>query len=154
MQKLNLPECMLRLENRDGQLKVFDIFRKIWVVLTPEEWVRQNFLHFLKNSKGYPASLIAVEKKVNVNGTLQRFDLLVYDRLAQPLLIGEFKAPGVEINQEAFDQASRYNGTVRAPYVIISNGMTHFGCRFDFDANRADYLPEIPDFESIAGSKE
>ncbi len=149
MQKLNLPDCALRIENRDGQLKVFDSFRKLWVVLTPEEWVRQNFIHYLNNSKGYPFSLIAVEKQVRVNGMQQRYDLLVYDRNAKPLMVGEFKAPGVKINQQSFDQAVRYNATLKAPFVLVSNGLLHFVCRMNFLTNRAEYLPEIPDFESI-----
>lgn len=152
MQKLNLPDCALRIENRNGQLKVFDTFRKLWVVLTPEEWVRQNFLHFLTKTKGYPGSLISVEKQVKVNGMQQRFDFVVYNRIAKPLMVGEFKAPGIRINQDTFDQAVRYNGTLKAPFVLVSNGLDHFICRIDFEANRSDYLSEIPDFESIAES--
>ncbi len=149
MQKLNLPEFQFRLVERQGVLFVFDEFRSKWVVLTPEEWVRQNFLRYLSDYKGFPKTLMSVEKKVNINGLSQRFDLLVFDRKGLPLLVGEFKAPGVAVSQEAFDQVLRYNGNLMARYVIISNGLSHFISRIDFDSGSAEYLKEIPGYAAI-----
>jgi hypothetical protein len=149
MQKLNLPEFHFRLVERQGMLFVFDEFRNKWVILTPEEWVRQNFLRYLSDYKGFPKTLMSVEKKVNINGLSQRFDLLIFDRKGQPLLVAEFKAPGVAVNQDAFDQVLRYNGSLMAPYVMISNGLSHFISRIDFDSGIAEYLKEIPDYAAI-----
>jgi type I site-specific restriction-modification system R (restriction) subunit len=149
MQKLNLPEFHFRLMERQGVQFVFDEFRSKWVVVTPEEWVRQNFLRYLSDYKGFPKSLMSVEKKVNINGLSQRFDLLIFDRKGLPLLVAEFKAPVVAVNQEAFDQVLRYNGSLMAPYVIISNGLFHFISRIDFDSGSAEYLKEIPDYAAI-----
>jgi len=149
MQKLNLPEFHFRLRERQGALFVFDEFRSKWVVLTPEEWVRQNFLKYLSDYKGFPKTLMSVEKKVDINGLSQRFDLLIFDRKGQPLLMAEFKAPGVAVNQDAFDQVLRYNGSLMAPYVLISNGLAHFISRIDFDSGSAEYLKDIPDFNAI-----
>ena len=149
MHKLNLPEIRLRMEERQGKPFVFDEFRRRWVVLTPEEWVRQHFLHYLSGHKGFPRSLIAVEKKVDVNGLSQRFDLLVYDRKGQPLLVGEFKAPAVLVSQQAFDQAVRYNSSLGARYVLVSNGLAHYICRLDFPAGKAEYLGDIPSYVEL-----
>jgi hypothetical protein len=118
--------------------------------LTPEEWVRQHYLKFLVAEKRFPKLLLAVEKKVLVNGLPQRFDLLVFDRKGNPLLVAEFKSPSVVITQSVFDQAGRYNGILRAPYLLVSNGMHHFICRIDFKSNITEYLPEIPDYEHLS----
>jgi predicted type IV restriction endonuclease len=149
MQKLNLPEFHLRGEERKGRAYIFDEFRRRWVAMTPEEWVRQHFLHYLAVYKGFPRSLMAVEKKVDVNGLSQRFDLLVYDRKGQPLLVGEFKAPSVVVSQQAFDQAVRYNSSLGARYVVVSNGLAHYICRMDFNAGKAEYLGDIPTYNEL-----
>lgn len=151
IQKLNLPEYGFRFSERQGQACIYDEFRQRWAVLTPEEWVRQNFLKFLSGQKGFPRSLMAVEKKVDIHGLPQRFDLLVYNRKGEPLLVAEFKAPGVAIDQGVFDQVIRYNNTLLAPYIIASNGLSHFCCYIDFSAGNASYLPEIPDFKDVSG---
>ncbi len=129
---------------------IFDDFRKKWVVLTPEEWVRQNFLRYLVAEKKFPPALMAVEKKTTLNRQARRFDLLVYDRQGEPWLIGEFKAPEVEIRQEAFDQAIRYNTVLQAPYFLVSNGLKHFICRVDFAGHRAVYLEAVPEYGTSA----
>jgi hypothetical protein len=149
MQKLKLPEYGFRMREKNKQILIFDEFRHRWVVLTPEEWVRQHYLKFLVTEKRFPKQLLAVEKKVMVNGLPQRFDLMVCDRKGNPLLVAEFKSPSVEITQPVFDQAGRYNGILRAPYLLVSNGLHQYFCRIDFKTHRTEYLPEIPDYEHL-----
>jgi len=146
MQKLNLPEYNFRTKTEEGRAFIFDAIRKKFVVLTPEEWVRQNFIQYLKTEKKYPETLMAIEKQIILNQTLRRFDLLVYSRNGQPYLIAEFKAPGVKITQETFDQVVRYNMAVRVERVVVSNGLQHFACEIDYAKNSYLYLPEIPAF--------
>ncbi len=146
MQKLNLPEYEFRIKKEDTKTLIFDGIRKKNVVLTPEEWVRQNFIQFLKAEKMYPESLMAVEKQIKVNGNPRRFDLLIYSRNGQPNLIVEFKAPNVKITQETFDQVVRYNMVLRVEYVIVSNGLQHFSCKIDYENKSYSFLKEIPDF--------
>ena len=144
MQKLNLPEYNFRIKTEEGKTVIFDAIRKRFVVLTPEEWVRQNFIQYLKTEKKYPETLMAVEKKVMVNQNQRRFDLLIYSRNGQPNLIAEFKAPGVKITQETFDQVVRYNMSLRVEKVVVSNGLQHFACEIDYIKNSYQYLLEIP----------
>ncbi len=146
MQRLNLPEYDFRTKTENGKQLIFDSIRKKFVVLTPEEWVRQNFIQYLKNEKKYPVNLMAVEKQIMVNGKQRRFDLLIYLRNGQPYLIAEFKAPNVKITQDTFDQVVRYNMTLRVERVIVSNGLQHFACEIDYVKNDFTYLPEIPGF--------
>jgi hypothetical protein len=151
MQKLQLPAYSFRIAEKKQKLLIFDEFRRRWIALTPEEWVRQNFMKYLASEKHFPPALMAVEKKVNINGLAQRFDLLVYGRRGNPLLVGEFKAPGVEISQTAFDQAIRYNAVILAPYFLVSNGLNHFICHINFEEKKSIYIREVPDFKDIGG---
>lgn len=146
MIKLNLPEYDFRTKIVDEKTYIFDSNRKKFVVLTPEEWVRQNFIQYLKTEKKYPETLMAVEKQIMVNKNLRRFDLLIYSRNGQPLLIAEFKAPSVKITQETFDQVVRYNLSLRVERVVVSNGLQHFACEIDYIKNSYTYLPDIPGF--------
>lgn len=146
MDKLNLPEYAFRTKQEDGKEWIFDPIRKKFVVLTPEEWVRQNFIQFLKKEKKYPENLMAVEKQIMVNGNPRRFDLLIYLRNGQPHLIAEFKAPSVKITQETFDQVVRYNMALRVERVIVSNGLQHFACEINYPKNSYTFLYEIPEF--------
>lgn len=146
MERLNLPAYTFRTKIEEGKQLIFDSIRKKFVVLTPEEWVRQNFIEYLKNEKKYPETLMAVEKQLKVNGKQRRFDLLVYLRNGQPHLIAEFKAPNVKITQDTFDQVVRYNMALRVERVVVSNGLQHFACEIDYVKNSFSYLPEIPGF--------
>jgi hypothetical protein len=146
MQKLNLPEYPFRIKAEGGKTLIFDSIRKKCVVLTPEEWVRQNFIQYLVAEKKFPETLMAVEKKLTVNNQPRRFDLLAYQRNGQPFLIAEFKAPNVKITQEAFDQAVRYNMALRVDFIVVSKGLQHFACAIDYKKNSFAYLPEIPFF--------
>lgn len=146
LEKLNLPEYDFRTKNENGKLMIFDGIRKKFVSLTPEEWVRQNFVEFLKLEKNYPASLMAVEKQISVNGNPRRFDLLIYHRDGSPRLIAEFKAPSVKISQNTFDQVVRYNMALKVEFVVVSNGMQHYACKIDYVNNSYNFLKEIPEF--------
>ncbi len=141
MHKLNLPEYAFRIKKEGGKQYIFDSIRKKYIVLTPEEWVRQNFIQYLINEKKYPGNLMAVEKQIKVNGKQRRFDLLIYLRNGQRHLIAEFK-----ITHDAFDQVVRYNMALRVEKVIVSNGLQHFACEIDYVKNSFIYLPEIPEF--------
>lgn len=145
MIKLNLPTYNFRTKSEDGKEFIFDDIRKKFVVLTPEEWVRQNIVEYLQEKK-YPKSLMAVEKQIMINEQPLRFDLLIYSRNGQPHLIAEFKAPSVKLNQKAFDQVVRYNMALKVPYIMVSNGLEHFFCTIDYVKNTYSFLKEIPDF--------
>jgi hypothetical protein len=146
MERLNLPEYTFRTRTEKGKTLIFDGIRKKFVMLTPEEWVRQNFVQFLKKEKHFPESLMALEKQIMVNGNQRRFDLLVYSRKGKPHLIAEFKAPGVKITQDTFDQVVRYNMALRVDRVVVSNGLQHFACEIDYATNSYSFLKEIPEF--------
>jgi len=148
MQKLNLPENNFRFKTEAGKKFIFDEVRKKFVSLTPEEWVRQNFIQYLIRQKKYPKSLMAVEKQITMNRKLFRFDLLTYHRTGQPFLVAEFKAPGVKINQETFDQVVRYNMTLKVELVVVSNGLQHFVCAIDYENGSYSFLKEVPEFRS------
>lgn len=122
--KLKYPPFNVRMRADNGSPMIFDLIRKKWLQLTPEEWVRQHLLNYLVNIEGYPASSIAVEKELKLNDTKKRFDIVVYNRRLQPYLIIECKAPYIALDQIVIDQALRYNLSLKAPYLMISNGMT------------------------------
>jgi len=146
MQELNLPKYQFKLKEADGKIKIFDAFRKRYVVLTPEEWVRQNFLQYLITEKKYAASLIAVEAGLKYNELQKRADILVYDKQGSPFLLVECKAPEVKISQDVFDQVAGYNMSFKVTYLVVTNGMDHFCCKMDYEKNNYRFLEEIPVF--------
>lgn len=150
--KLHFPEYKftLKAENSgDKNLKIFDIVRKKFVRLSPEEWVRQHLVHFLVYDKNVPPSLTAVEKLVMVNRLQRRFDILVYSKKHKPLLLVECKAPEVIINQSVFDQAARYNLTLGASYFVLSNGLETYCCKMDQSKERYHFLEELPSYDKL-----
>ncbi len=149
MFKLNLPEYDLRQEMRDGRLFVLDPFRRRWLLLTPEEEVRQRFVAYLVNEKGYPVSLLRTEHTLFLNGMVRRCDILVDKPAGIPSLMVECKAPSVKINQKVFDQAARYNLVLRLPFLVLTNGIQHFCCRVDFELQKVELLSEIPSWEAL-----
>ncbi|MDR0812242.1 MAG: type I restriction enzyme HsdR N-terminal domain-containing protein [Paludibacter sp.] len=149
MFKLNLPTYNFRIKKAAEKFFIFDSLRKKFVSLTPEEWVRQNFLRFLVEEKQYPAALIAVEKQLNVNGLRKRFDALIYGNNAEPLVIVEFKAPNVEITQSVFDQAATYNLSLNVGYFIISNGISHHFCKLDKENLKYIFYNDIPNYSAV-----
>lgn len=149
MQLLNLPAYEARIVEQNGKNTIFDILRKRYVALTPEEWVRQHFIHFLIAYKKYPASLMANEVQIQLNGTKKRCDTVVYNRELKPRVIIEYKAPDITINQAVFNQISRYNITMKVDYLIISNGMQHYCCKMDYPQNKYAFLPDIPAYNAL-----
>ncbi len=149
MLSLNLPKYETKICERDGKLQIFDPLRKCHVALTPEEWVRQHFVNFLIESRGFPAALMANEVTITVNGMKRRCDTVVYDRQLQPRVIVEYKAPTVKITKEVFAQISRYNLTLKVDYLIVSNGLQHYCCRMDYPNNSYSFLQEIPEYTKI-----
>lgn len=150
---LNLPPCP-EMELRpdpdgSGALRVFDRLRRKWLVVTPEEWVRQHFVAYLIAVKGYPRELIANEISLRLNGTLRRCDTVVFSRTLRPLAIVEYKAPSVAVTQKVFDQIARYNIVLEAPCLIVSNGLRHFCCRFDKQKGTYAFLREVPSYEEL-----
>ena len=150
--KLSFPGYNFKIESATlsrQSSKIFDIVRKKYVLLTPEEWVRQHLLHFLVNERKFPQSLIGVEKKLIVNKLTKRTDVVLYSSSLKPLLIAECKAPGVNISQKAFDQAARYNMTLGVLYLLITNGLKTFVCRIDHSSHSYLFLKEIPHFDEL-----
>jgi len=146
MQELNLPQYQFKLKESAGKIQIFDAFRKKYVVLTPEEWVRQNFLQYLVTEKKYAPSLIALEAALKYNELQKRADILVYDKQGSPFLLVECKAPEVKISQDVFDQVARYNMSFRVTYLVVTNGLDHFCCKMDYEKNSYQFLEEIPVF--------
>jgi hypothetical protein len=149
MEELNLPAYELKLKVVDGKILVFDMVRKRYVVLTPEERVRQMILAFLIKDKEYPKSLLAVEKKIVLNTLAKRCDIVVYDKQGVALMIVECKAPNIDISQEAFDQVARYNMKLKVKYLVVTNGLKHYCCFIDFEKNNYYFLEEIPGYNTI-----
>lgn len=149
MLALNLPAYETKITACEGKQQIFDILRKCYVALTPEEWVRQHFVHYLIEKKGYPARLMGNEVPITLNGTRRRCDTVVYDKSLTPRMIIEYKAPDVKITKEVFAQISRYNLTLKVNYLIISNGMQHYCCKMDYANKTFTFLNEIPEYECI-----
>lgn len=146
MTNLNLPKYSFRIKNRENKLYIFDKIRKKDLLLTEEEWVRQNFVSYLHEDKKYPLSLIALEKQCKVNDLVKRTDILVFDKTGSPYIIVECKAPQIQISQDTFDQIARYNMKLNAAYLIVTNGLQHYFCQMDHKAMRYQFLKEIPDY--------
>ena len=146
MVKLYLPNYSFKIKNRENKFYIFDIIRKKNVVLTPEEWVRQHFIHYLIEEKNYPKSLISVEKQLKINQLVKRTDILIFNRLGLPHIIVECKAPGIHISQDTFDQIAKYNLKLKANYLILTNGLQHFYCNMDHDQMRYNFLKTIPNY--------
>ncbi len=149
MPELNLPEAELALSERDGRVCVFDVLRRRHVALTPEEWVRQRFVHFLIHGKGYPATLMGNEISLAVGNATKRCDTVLYDTMARPRMIVEYKAPHVSITQRVFDQIARYNTALRVDYLTVSNGLVHYCCRMDYESGSYAFLRGIPDYGEL-----
>ena len=138
MNTLNLPPYPIKTVQKGEKQFVFDELRKKYVALTPEEWVRQHFVHYL-----------ITHKKLTLNGTSKRCDTVVYDKQARPRVIIEYKAPHIAITEKVFAQISRYNLVLRVDYLIVSNGMQHYCCRMDYANRSCTFLPNIPDYDQI-----
>ena len=149
MESLNLPTYSFNIKFQEQRKYIFDSLRKKYVLLTPEEWVRQNFLKYLIEEKKYPASLISVEMEFKLNMLSKRCDAVIFDRKANPLLIVECKAASVKIDQSVFEQIARYNMKLKVNYLIVTNGLRHYCAKIDFEKQSYLFLEDIPDFEKL-----
>lgn len=146
MHKLNLPKFDLSLKKEEGKVLIFDIIRKKYIVLTPEEWVRQHFVHFLITELKYPKSLFRIEGALAYNRLQKRSDILVRDRDGKPWMLVECKAPDIKLTQKAFNQVSVYNMTIGAKYLAVTNGMVHYCCEAPVAGGEAKFLNDFPRF--------
>jgi len=149
MLQLNLPEYNFRIKKQDEKFLIFDSQRKRYVSLTPEEWVRQHFIRFLIEEKGYPSAYLAIEKQLSMNGMKKRCDAILYNEYALPILIIELKAPTVQITQTTFDQVAVYNAKLKVDFFMISNGIEHYCCKVDTVNSQYKFFPEIPDYTKL-----
>lgn len=150
IQKLNLPEYSFKFRssgNGSQRTQIFDIIRKKYVALTPEEWVRQNFIQYLLSVKKCPLSLMAIEMGLKYNTLQKRGDVVVHDTSGNPWLIVECKAPSVKITQEAFDQVASYNMSLKVKYIVVTNGLNHYCCEIDHIARTYKFVEEIPVYD-------
>jgi hypothetical protein len=149
MQHLTLPTYTFQLKQSAGKSLIFDPVRRKYVALTPEEWVRQHFINYLIHYLHYPKSLIAVERGTFYHQMAKRTDLCIYGSDRQPLVLVECKAPNVAITAEVVKQATLYNKTLQAKYVILTNGIEHFCWLVDFTTSRIQPLDRIPDYREL-----
>lgn len=149
MIRLNLPEYAIKVGGTAEKPTIFDVLRRRYVALTPEEWVRQHFVHFLIEQKGYPATLLANEVKLKVGDKQLRADSVLYSTALSPRMIIEYKAPHVAITQKTFDQIFAYNLLLHADYLVVSNGLSHYCCSRHGDDQGYTFLQDIPDYEKL-----
>ena len=146
---LNLPSYPIKLAGTRQKPSIFDILRRKYVALTPEEWVRQHFVHFLIEHKGYPSSLLANEVSLKIGDKSLRADTVLYDRNLQPRMIIEYKAPSIPLTTHVLNQVSNYNRLLHVDYVIISNGLQHYCCKMDYACQRFVLLEDIPHYQDM-----
>lgn len=149
MQSLNIPYHELKFKNDGSSRMVYDVYRNKYVAFTPEEAVRQYFLAYLTIDLKYPAGLIAVETEIKVFGLSRRCDAVVYSKNRQPVMILEFKAPEVSIDQKTIDQVCNYNLKLNVGYFIVSNGLNHFCGKVDSEQQKLHFINEIPLYETL-----
>lgn len=147
MQKLNFPQYSFRFKNNENNLSIFDAIRKKFVILQPEEWVRQHCIQFLLNEKNFPKSHINIEKKITINQLTKRYDIVVFNPDGSIHLMVECKAPNVMINQSTFDQIARYNLALNATYLMVTNGLNHYYCQMDYKEQRYQFLENLPSYQ-------
>lgn len=147
MTNLNIPPFDYKIKKSDEKLLIFDMLRKKYVVLTPEEWVRQHFIHFLINQYHYPKALIKVESGLQYHQRQKRTDIQVFDREGQLFMIIECKAPHIPLNQQVFEQAAQYNKVLKAPFITITNGVLWYACSTDWNTMTVQFLEDIPIFK-------
>lgn len=147
MVKLNLPSFDFQIKRAEGRILIFDLLRKRFIVLTPEEWVRQHFIHYLIDHLKYPRSLIKVEGGLIFNTLQKRSDIVVFNRSGNPWMVIECKAPDLKLSERTVQQASTYNHSLRAKYLVITNGMSHICCEIDWDNSHTVIVAEMPKYD-------
>lgn len=146
---VNLPAYPYKIRFVDGKRQIFDVLRRRYVALTPEEWVRQHFVNYLITEKGYPKGRLVNEVVLNLYGQQRRCDSLLYDEALNPLVVVEYKAPTVTITQAVFEQITAYNWVLKARYLIVSNGLTHYCCALNSDTHEVRFLASIPAYHEL-----
>lgn len=149
LQPLQLPPYPFKIVEQDGVLAIFDEIRKKHIIITPEEWVRQHFVQYLINQKGYPKSLIKLEGGLKLHGKARRTDIVVFNSKGERILLIECKAPSVSIDQKVFDQVARYNMVHKVSLLAVSNGLKHYYCRIDFDKQSYSFIEELPQYKEV-----
>ena len=149
VQRLNLPPYNISIRQHGGRDQIFDVLRRKFVALTPEEWVRQHFIHFLADHKGYPASLLANEVQLTVGEKHLRADTVLFSRDMRPRMIVEYKAPSVAITPDVFNQIAVYNTLLHVDYLVVSNGIEHYCRRIDYTTGQALPLDHIPTYDML-----
>ena len=148
MKKLNFPVYSFRFKNSENKVSIFDEIRKKFILLPPEEWVRQHVVQFLLQDKKYPKSYINVEKLIKINDLSKRYDGVVFQPNGDIFLLIECKAPEVPISQQTFDQIARYNLVLKAKYLMVTNGLNHYFCQMDFENEKYVFLKELPEYSN------
>lgn len=146
MQKLNFPTYSFRFKSSENKISIFDTIRKKFVILQPEEWVRQHCIQYLIDIKGYPESLINIEKELTINTLKKRYDIVIFNSDGSIHLIVECKSPTIIVNQKTFDQIAQYNLVLNASYLMVTNGLNHYYCQMDFKNERYQFLHDIPSY--------
>lgn len=146
MQQLNFNSYDFRFRNTEGRISIFDEIRKKFIILTPEEWVRQNVVQYLLQEKKYPKSYINVEKVIKINGLVKRYDVVVFQPNGKLFLLVECKSTDIAINQTTFDQIARYNMVLESEYLMVTNGLNHYFCQMDYQNEKYNFLKELPAF--------
>ncbi len=147
MQKLDFPTFTFRFKNSENKVSIFDEIRKKFIILTPEEWVRQHVIQTLIVEKSYPKSCINVEKLIKINNLNKRYDIIVYQINGDIFLLIECKAPSVSISQNTFDQIARYNLALKAKYLMVTNGLNHYFCKMDLENQKYVFQKDFPEYE-------
>ena len=145
---MNFPVYSFRFKNSENKVSIFDEIRKKFILLTPEEWVRQHVIQFLLQDKKYPKSYINVEKLIKINDLSKRYDGVVFQPNGEIFLLIECKAPEVPISQQTFDQIARYNLVLKAKYLMVTNGLNHYFCQMDFENEKYVFLKELPEYSN------
>lgn len=149
MNRLNLPPYEIKTRNKDGKLYILDVLRRKFTALTPEEWVRQHFIHYLIEQKGYPIALLGNEVELTIGKKKLRCDSVLYTRDLKPRMIIEYKAPSIQITQKTFNQIFAYNTLLHADYLVVSNGKNHYCCKIDYATHSYSFLTDIPEYNNL-----
>ena len=147
MKQLQFPSYSFRFKNSENKVAIFDEIRKKFIIISPEEWVRQHVVQFLLQDKKYPKSHINVEKLLKINNLTKRYDVVVFKPDGNISILVECKAPEVKITQSTFDQIARYNMTLKAEYLMVTNGLNHYFCKMDYEKEQYDFLQELPEYQ-------
>lgn len=146
---LNLPPYPAKLTKENETIFIFDDLRKKKLVLTPEEWVRQHWIHYLHLNKKYPKSLMKIEGGLKLNDLQKRSDLLIYNNRGEKIVLAEFKAPHIKITQATFEQIANYNSIHKIPLLLVSNGLEHYYCKIDFQNSSFLFIEEFPSYDQL-----